>query len=116
MDQVQPKDFGPGNWTIAHYQDAPARIVYQCACGKVNALPLEERSSETGVMMKEVGDPDPETGVRATEPAVIECERKTCESKDQLTLVAHTEAEMETAAREAAALAAAADMEPTPAS
>ena len=102
MDQVQPKDFGLGKWTIAHYQDAPPRIVYQCACGKVNALPIEQRSGETGVMLDDKG-----------EPKTIECERKTCEVKDQLTLVAHTDAEMEAAA---ASKPEAVDREPTPAS
>ncbi len=102
MDQVQPRDLAPGKWTIAQYGDTPPRIAYRCACGKVNALPLEDRDAETGVMTHEVGDPDPETDLRAREPNPIECEGKACTVKDELTLVAHTEAEMKAALEGAA--------------
>ena len=77
MQKVEPDKLEPGTWTVAVYEDTEARIVYQCDCGKVNALPLDRRHSETGIMLDATGTPE-----------AITCERKTCDVNEQLKLLA----------------------------
>lgn len=104
MQQVRSDRLRPGTWVEATYEDSAPRIVYQCGCGKVNALVLGSRDPETGVMLDEDG-----------EPAKIACERKTCDSNDTRTFVSHTTAELEKAAHDQD-LAQAAAKSTTPAS
>ncbi len=66
MLQVHGNAMEPGTWVLAKYEDTEERVVYMCACGKVNAID-KSRLDESGQVVDAEGNPE-----------TVACENKFC--------------------------------------
>lgn len=82
FQQVHGNAMEPGTWVLATYEDTAPRVVYMCACGKVNAID-RGRLDEDGNVVDAAGLPDE-----------IACEKKGCDHKHALKFLEGTPEEM----------------------
>lgn len=97
MQQVHGNAMEPGTWVLATYEDTAPRVVYMCACGKVNAID-RGRLDLDGIVQNAEGDPE-----------IVACEGKACAHEHLLKFVDATEEAMD-AHREAKLLREASEL------